>query len=519
MIPPFVYRIGLLAVLGVGTALSLTGLDNGCLWQDEAETAVLGKGILTYGYPRAFDGVNRLNPGLSLQEGYAWTYHSWLPMYLAAASFFLGGATTTSARLPFALLGVGCLWLTYLAARRLTGSRGTALLTGLFLMTCVPFLLHMRQCRYYAPAVFFTLLTVIAYLRFLKGRPFSFPALALSLLFLFHADHGVFAPIILGLILHALFSRPGPRRGYRFAAAILVVLALTVPWAVYLEGLQHHGHWGWERLRHHAQFYFRQINKYLVPILFWLLVAAAARPSLKGLWDPRESTLRQGMGVSASLLGTGLVFLVLFPDQRHFRYLLFLVPFMLLVQSVALSRLFRTKPMAAAALTLLLIGTDLLHHSGLSFALAQIPGVRVKLSTPNVRPRSLLLEFLGELSHPYRGPMDGVVELLLNQAQAGQTLKIPYEDHPILFYTRLKVEPVVRMEDFGRPTYPDWIVLRRDWLPEGFFESPYYQKIQADYESLILDAPDIPWQNRPDPGFHRFRTDRKAPPVVVFKRR
>ena len=52
----------LLLFLALGAALLLANLGNGCLWQDEAETAVLGKNILRFGYPRAFDGVNRLNP-------------------------------------------------------------------------------------------------------------------------------------------------------------------------------------------------------------------------------------------------------------------------------------------------------------------------------------------------------------------------------------------------------------------------------------------------------------------------
>jgi hypothetical protein len=115
--------------------------------------------------------------------------------------------------------------------------------------------------------------------------------------------------------------------------------------------------------------------------------------------------------------------------------------------------------------------------------------------------------------------VDAVVELLEKEALPGQSLKIPYEDHPILFYTDCVVEPVVKPEDFSRPTFPDWIVLRRDWLPGGFWESPYYRQIKERYEERILDAPDIPWQNRPDPGYHRFRTDESAPPVLVYKKR
>ena len=81
----------LILLLAAGAALLLANLGdgNGRLWQDEAETAVLGKNTLHYGYPRAFDGVNRVNSAMPTAAGDAWTYHTWLPMYLVAGSFAL----------------------------------------------------------------------------------------------------------------------------------------------------------------------------------------------------------------------------------------------------------------------------------------------------------------------------------------------------------------------------------------------------------------------------------------------
>ena len=102
----------LIAILLTSCALLLIHLGNGRLWQDEAETAVLGKNILRFGYPRAFDGVNRLNPGLAVAKGDAWTYHTWGSMYATAISFLLLGANTFAARLPFALMGLASIALT-----------------------------------------------------------------------------------------------------------------------------------------------------------------------------------------------------------------------------------------------------------------------------------------------------------------------------------------------------------------------------------------------------------------------
>ncbi|MBI3318197.1 MAG: glycosyltransferase family 39 protein [Candidatus Omnitrophica bacterium] len=498
----------------------LIQLDNGRLWQDEAETAVLGRNILQSGYPSAWDGTRRLNPSLPVQEGNAWTYHTWLPMYLAAGSFLLLGPTTWAARLPFALLGIGALWLTDRLVMRLWGDRLIARLTVLSLTVCVPFLLHMRQCRYYAPAVFFTLWATLAYWRFLRQRGWASLELIGALTALFHSDHGAWAPVAAAFFLHfaAIHGRSG-KEWRRSGAVVLFVLALTVPWIAYLQAGQHHQGLSLKEVSHHFQFYLRQINRFLLPVFFWLIAGRIGRRFFRGLPGGPASRRRQGGLLIGLLLGVGFLFLVFLPEQRHFRYLIFLVPFLLIVQAALLAQLWRWRWKAALGLALLLFLTDLIQYSGPSLIGAKIPFIRKQLSSPHLQVRLDLFSFLGELSHPYRGPVDGIIELLQKEGRAGQTVKAPYEEHPILFYTPLLVEPILRPEDFSRETYPEWIILRRDWLPAGFLESAYYGEIQSRYERRTLDSPDIPWQNRPDPGYHRFRTDREAPPVVVFHRK
>ncbi|MBI3332944.1 MAG: glycosyltransferase family 39 protein [Candidatus Omnitrophica bacterium] len=525
----------LIGLLLLAAALLLIGLKNGRLWQDEAETAVLGRNVLWYGYPRAFDGINWVNPALPQQRGYAWTYHTWLPIYLAAGSFYLLGENSFSARLPFALIGLAAVWLAYRLFRWLTGEIWVARLAVGMMVTSVPFLLHMRQCRYYAPALFFTLWSVWAYWRFLERerRPaaggeadsasrsrWGGLELVAALNLLFHSDHGAFLPVVSALILHLAWSRPTARQIRRGLSVLGLVLATTVPWMIYLKAWQHQGSFSWKELSHHLQFYFRQINRFLVPIPFWLVAVIGWRRLFQWAFGTMGTAQRTAWKLVGLLLGIGLAFLVLVPQQRHFRYLIFLVPWLLLAQAALLACLFRFRRWAAAlALTLLLILTDLIHYSGASILAARIPAVRARLSSPAVKIRSLPLEYLTELKRPYRGPMDGVVELLEREGKPGDSVKIPYEELTLIFYCPwLLVEPLRRQEDFSRETFPDWVILRRDWLPSGFWESPYYRRIKARYRPIVLDAPDIPWQNRPDPGYHRFKKDTQAPPVVVFRR-
>jgi len=354
----------------------------------------------------------------------------------------------------------------------------------------------MRQCRYYAPAVFFTLWAVLAYWRFLRKKRISGVELVVALNLLSHADHGVFIPVASGLGLHFLWSRPRPADWHRAGSVAVLVLALTLPWMIYLQSWQHHKAFSLKEVSHHFQFYFRQINRFLFPIVFWGIVGLMWRRFFKDLFGAGETQRRQGWQLAGSLLLTGILFLVFVPEQRHFRYLLFLIPWLFMIQAALLARLLQSRrTVFISGLAAVLLLTDLAARP----------------------PRVLLLEFMGELTHPYRGPMDGVVELLLRESRPGDSVKISYGDIPLIFYLPdRRIEPFVSSEQFRNETFPDWIILRRDWLPGGFLESPYCRKIQERYRQILLDAPDIPWQNRPDPGYHRFQTDVHAPPVVVF---
>lgn len=506
-------------LLLIGSLFLLTNLGNGRLWQDEAETALLGRHTLQFGYPKAFDGTHYVNPALPVRAGYAWTYHPWLPMYLAATSFSLFGEGTVSARFPFALFGLGALGLSYWMIKRIFGNVFLARVATLFLVTSVPFLLHMRQCRYYAPTLFFSLWTAWAYWRSLREQRWAGLELMAALVLLFHTDHGVFAATLAALGLHFALSRPLASQRNQGLAFLVALGFLTVPWIIYLQSGQHHRAFSGLEIRHHLEFYFRQVNRFVVPIVFWTLLLAFTKTSPRAFFGDSDPAIHRALSLVGCLLGVGFLFLIFIPEQRHFRYLIFLLPWVYLLQAKGVAYLFQRRRVLGITLTALLVLTDLFHYSGPSILAAQIPAVKKRLSHPEVPVRSFLIDFLGELTHPYRGPIDGVVEFLKTNGKPGQVVKTPYEEMPIIFYTGLSVEPIRRPEQFTHPTYPDWIVIRRDWISPDFFNSPYHQEIQRRYRPILLDAPDIPWQNRPDPGYHRFRSDPKALPVLVYQRK
>ena len=195
-------------------AMLLTNLGNQHMWQDEAQTSLISQTILDRGIPYGFDGKNFLSQELGVEygENYIWKWHTWLPFYIQAGFFKLLGTSTFTARLPFALMGMLAIWATFFFTRELWKSDRIAAAATLFLLCSVPFLVLMKQARYYSPAALFTILSLWVYIRLLKGEKNAGWMLVAASTLLFHSHYVYFAILFAALFIHALlFSGPCSR--------------------------------------------------------------------------------------------------------------------------------------------------------------------------------------------------------------------------------------------------------------------------------------------------------------------
>ncbi|MBI3011910.1 MAG: glycosyltransferase family 39 protein [Candidatus Omnitrophica bacterium] len=489
----------IIALLILSGVLLLAHLDNGYLWQDEAETALLARHTLQFGYPRGYDGRQNyieIEPfGYGPRE--AWIYNPWLPFYLLAGVFALAGESTGAARLPFALCGLLTIFLTWRLAAWLTDDRRIQRFAVALLTFSVPFLLHMRQCRYYAMATLLLIAVCLAYLAFL-ARPTLKRAMGLAALLtlLFHTNFGTFIPCALALFLHQ--AGWGSRETSRpFLIGMGLVIALTFPWILYFYRPAFIGAVSLERLYRHLEYYVRVTNKFLVPIGF--MAAMSGVFALTRRAPPPSNGTRRPSALPwfiVLMVGVQVAFLLI-PDQRHLRYLMPLFPLLVIGEAWWFVRWWLGGPWPRLGWVMV--------------ALALFTNV---LRSPHAAVP--LVDFVYELTHRYVGPMEGVVGYLRSHGRPDQVVKIPYDDRTIMFYTNLKVE---RPSEFLRETFPDWVVIRRGWISPHFFEGSYLRRIQATYERIELDAPDAYWQNREDPDLHHFRRAWWPPPVVIYRKR
>ncbi len=200
--------------------MSFAGLGNVKFWDDEVETAWMSKSIVENGRPFAWDGrnIHDYGAGLYLNESVENTFPP-ASLLTGALSFKIFGISEMGGRALFALMGVACLGV-FLALLRLETPRNDLRLAAFSIFSLSPvYLLHIRQMRYYAPALLFTVLAFWLYRLYIKRHrdrnifPWSIWAAAAcaGLLFFTHFVAALSFITALGichLIFHAEWRKP-----------------------------------------------------------------------------------------------------------------------------------------------------------------------------------------------------------------------------------------------------------------------------------------------------------------------
>lgn len=534
----------------VATLLLFTRLDDRFLWQDEAETALLAESVLREGVPTAFDGRNLIS-----QEGqqessppdYRWYWTPWLQHYVTAGAFALLGPSTFSARLPFVLFGLATIALAGLLGARLARDRRVGLFAALLLTTSVPFLLHVRQCRYYALAAFFAVLLVHEYLRLLAGGRRAALGLAVAGAALFHSHYVVFAGCVLGLGLHWLCVARAWARWPALLASAAVTLALALP---FLPGFLAHSSGqalpGLDRSLDSLRQAIFHLDRFAFPLVLLVVpLAATAMERRRARRAPRSEvapplaparpaevgSARSGVALLVLAVVATIVLLVAIMPWFFFRYYVALIPLLAIGQALVVARVWRLRPAAGFVLLVLLAGSDALGRllpidPGLPSQSVRHLRTGDETAAEVVGPWARFLPlaaYVHEISHDRTGPIEEAVRVLRERARPGETLIATYGDLPIQFYTDLKVVGGLSGEDPTPHRDAEWLFVRAHTHRAGDARLKRFlsdELDRADYDRIRLPVRDVPYENRPDPIYHKFREPgRGLPPAALWRRR
>ena len=512
-------RIGVGALVALGVGLSalviFAGLGQRYLWEDEAETALLAQRVLRFGVPLAWDGASLISQecGQDYDANYAWRQTPWLPIYLTAASFKLFDAGTVAARLPFALLGLLAVPSMYLLARRVFADRMTGLIAAGSLLLSVPFLLHVRQCRYYSLALFASIWILYFFFTLPVRRRLAAAGLALALTVLVHASHLLFMGAVVGLVLGLLVVRFDRAVLPWFAASLAAALVVNVPWLI---GTDLGGKSGSLFALASGEYpkrliwYATRIEAYAFPAVLLVAVLIVLAVVTRARIDFAAPATRACLFLVVFTVGHVLV--VALVPFVFFRYALTLLPVAALLQAWIVRVLAERSRVLAAAVLLLALLVD---RGDLIF--------RQRLSIT-------LLKYADEIIHHVPGPIEGIVTHLRASARPGDRVFISYGDLPLRFYTKLDIRGGQGCQSLAGWPPPDWVIVRyffrfRPAAAPGV-EDDYGRTIQylrsevtpSRYHRIDLPVVDTIWENIPEPDRLVYRPPSDRARVTLYQR-
>ncbi|MGD9648047.1 MAG: ArnT family glycosyltransferase [Pirellulales bacterium] len=528
-----------MAVVLAAALLLCWNLGTRYLWQDEAATAEMAERMLRYGKPLAYDGRNLITmdtydakladklASLPPREVIAilvergdfkadttWIGQPWGQFVASAITLAAFGKTTLAARLPFALCGIATVVILFRMVLRWFDDWPMALVAVLLLLTNVFWVLHVRQCRYYALSSLFLLLTFGAYLRWSDGKRWGRWVFVVFAWCLFQCDYGSFWPVIGVLCVHAIWSGVGGR--WRSLLTFAVLGLFVAPWIYYYE-LATRMKPRYASLQDNILSSLFNFNQFQLPLL-----ALALLPIVLLCKTP-QSAGRRVAALAACICLALLVWVPVVSPYPFYRYLMPATPLAALVLAYVVLGMVDLvfggraandlRVVVGIAIAAVLALTPLV---ALPVALA-IPAKCRTLSDPGTLIRPELSAMYLDLVADGPDPNRDLIVRLGPELKPGDEVLVNYEDVPFMFYTDATVRG--GMCAF-RTEAPDQGHLRfaviRPNLRIGHnavLRELARHRLRASYDQV----PALPWGNIPDPKHHRFQLKEQPAEVMVHR--
>jgi 4-amino-4-deoxy-L-arabinose transferase-like glycosyltransferase len=518
-----------LLVVGLSAVLYFWGLGTRTLWEDEGETAVLARSVLSCGIPKALSGNNLVCQGglTYYDKSYRWTFHPWGQFYVAAAGLAIFGNTTFAARFPFALCGVLTVAMLYVFVWRHWRSSSLAALSALLLAASVNFILHCRQCRYYGLSALTTLIVVTIFIEVINNPSRRWwIGLGAALAAQFYADFGTLMVMLPGLLLSFWPIRAGKKEVIAAAKGFALAFLLVIP------GLVLH----WERLTaagkgSHNFFGTLQIllvhicyfDAWFIPLLF--VIPAAGVFIWRFFSGKKIYVTEQGriITVCTLVIVSAAVGMTWAAPQPHLRFLIPLMSLakLLLVLIVAgFYNILRTRylplwsaKMLFAVIVIMLAFTNFFSIP-INYFVNKDKHPIFRLHPPQSEPFAKA-EFAGlvcELTQDFVCDNRVALNVVNDLAEAGETVFINYGDLPLMFYRPdLKIYSPATRQYMHTP--PD-VAVSSD---NGSF-SLDAEAMKANYNLIVISVPNVVFGNIPEPRAHYFVTPSAKVPFRIYIR-
>ena len=510
-------------IVAVAGVLACYGLNNNVFWDDEANTALFGRNILSTGKLTAWDGTNVIGfrQGAELDSQLVNVYMPPVQYYVAALGFKLLGFTTLGGRVPFVLAGLVSIAALACFVHWHFAKLMSAWLPSLLVTLSPAYLMFIRQCRYYAVVSLLTVTTLAALSHpktTIRSRIVTSAVgvlAAYSLMFTNYLDAaGVAAILPVFLLLRRYRSRANAAflgvvyLTFIFTGAYVLMtanpLSVTVSYKNTITGLHRLAMLAWWHISGLPRFEFFPAA---VPLLLLVLLVAARKRAQGRL-------IQEGLFFCSVMLVYSIAIVAFSPQTvtnwtrlADMRYVVALMPIGAVASACALSALWYLSswvgPILAIVMGSLLAVTNIFSSAW-----------------SNWQPvRSTLYEYLKENARDYTTGNEVLIDFLRKLPEGRVIRVIPdFMTYPAMFYAP-KQHYCCQLGDdhkmdarIGRelPKYvyfsrvlPDYILVGADIEPQQLlvqcamaFGPGKYRldpSVGADYRDT--SRPEIPWHS------------------------
>ena len=403
----------------------------------------------------------------------------------------------------------------------MTQNKGLSLIAALVLALSVPFLLHIKQCRYYALLAVFTSLALYFYLGILKKDKKSTYLFALSAVGLFYSAYLVFLGTMVGVYLHFLMFYF--KKYYReLIKASLIIIVLTLPWLIFFMPSASSITTNVFIIRHFLNLflnYLSQINFYIFPLILLLFV-----PFILLAKDKTKIVFKKDYFLIFLVTLTVIIFASIAPSWSFQRYMVGIIPLLAIIVAFCFNLIKKYSLFLAIIFLVIMLFTNLFNIFPVPFLkLVKIKTERLsafcqdnhdveKLANAT-KPHSYLYDYLTEISFDYHGPVEGLVTYLQNNGKEGEVVFTDLDASAIMFYTPLKaVYSIDYLQDKLGTT--EWIVIRNPAIDRKLDK----RKIDELYEKIYIDYPNNFIDNIPELSVHKFETVDKEGFFIYHKK-
>lgn len=532
-------------IIVLSSLLVFPNLGKTCLWDDEAQTAIVAGNILTTGLPTAAvdkSFVSILPDHSDVRNGiYIW--QPWLPNYLVAGSMAIFGRNSFGARFPFALAFVMLVTVSYFFFNKFDQKRNNlSLITVILLVSCIPLLLHSRQCRYYILVPLLNILIVKEYLRFMAEPKLKYIA---GITIWATALYNTFPPgaILLCLALGIDFIRKMPnRKTLQLASAgLFLCIIINLPVFVFCRmwdrqyGVQP-GYSGLHVFGMYLLRYITTINNYFFPVF---VIFIAGLFNWKRIIQCSRNKINDEIILFIIICVTQIIGFSVLSDYPFTRYLIGIVPFILFLGAGCILSISAKRQWLSWIIVFIIVSTNITNllplslmrgsdlknaewtsagidsqflqagNVGFSFARGEV-GQLIRMA-----PGYPLLDYIKSIVNPPQGPIDVIVNYLNKEASPNDRVKISYGDLPLMFHTK---QFITSSTEVGPPA-PEWLIYRHF---NPMTEDAEFARITRNYNYTTVELPvgDVQWNNQPDSLYHFYATPtiEMAPFVKILRR-